>query len=130
MLQEITPWRAVRNLLVYTCEKMVAYRMIDFTNGKWIYEPKQQQVTAETVEIVTEPETDFWQRTYYGFRNDNAPALLLESAENFTFTVKAGFVYRALFDQCGLAIYLNSDCLLYTSPSPRDRQKSRMPSSA
>ena len=25
---------------------------------------------------------------------------------------------------------LNSTCLLYTSPSPRDRQKSRMPSSA
>ena len=24
----------------------------------------------------------------------------------------------------------NSNCLLYTSPSPRDRQKSRMPSSA
>ena len=24
----------------------------------------------------------------------------------------------------------NGDCLLYTSPSPRDRQKSRMPSSA
>ena len=23
-----------------------------------------------------------------------------------------------------------NDCLLYTSPSPRDRQKSRMPSSA
>ena len=28
----------------------------------------------------------------------------------------------------GLAIY--DTCLLYTSPSPRDRQKSRMPSSA
>ena len=26
--------------------------------------------------------------------------------------------------------YPNSICLLYTSPSPRDRQKSRMPSSA
>ena len=25
---------------------------------------------------------------------------------------------------------LSYDCLLYTSPSPRDRQKSRMPSSA
>ena len=25
---------------------------------------------------------------------------------------------------------VNIDCLLYTSPSPRDRQKSRMPSSA
>ena len=27
-------------------------------------------------------------------------------------------------------IYGNKSCLLYTSPSPRDRQKSRMPSSA
>ena len=27
-------------------------------------------------------------------------------------------------------IELNNNCLLYTSPSPRDRQKSRMPSSA
>ena len=27
-------------------------------------------------------------------------------------------------------IRLGLDCLLYTSPSPRDRQKSRMPSSA
>ena len=26
--------------------------------------------------------------------------------------------------------YANQSCLLYTSPSPRDRQKSRMPSSA
>ena len=25
---------------------------------------------------------------------------------------------------------VNNNCLLYTSPSPRDRQKSRMPSSA
>ena len=27
-------------------------------------------------------------------------------------------------------VTLTGDCLLYTSPSPRDRQKSRMPSSA
>ena len=27
-------------------------------------------------------------------------------------------------------VAVNMDCLLYTSPSPRDRQKSRMPSSA
>ena len=34
-------------------------------------------------------------------------------------------------DQAGdLVITFNGGCLLYTSPSPRDRQKSRMPSSA
>ena len=32
------------------------------------------------------------------------------------------------FDQ--LAVILPSDCLLYTSPSPRDKRQSRMPSSA
>ena len=31
--------------------------------------------------------------------------------------------YKQLYEQV-------CDCLLYTSPSPRDRQKSRMPSSA
>ena len=30
----------------------------------------------------------------------------------------------------GVAEGVRGDCLLYTSPSPRDRQKSRMPSSA
>ena len=40
----------------------------------------------------------------------------------------------AFFEQNGFAVLSDSlgsdDCLLYTSPSPRDRQKSRMPSSA
>ena len=36
------------------------------------------------------------------------------------------YLFFELFDP----IALNEDCLLYTSPSPRDRQKSRMPSSA
>ena len=33
-------------------------------------------------------------------------------------------------DATAAAAKLAGDCLLYTSPSPRDRQKSRMPSSA
>ena len=32
--------------------------------------------------------------------------------------------------QCDLGFARHTICLLYTSPSPRDRQKSRMPSSA
>ena len=34
------------------------------------------------------------------------------------------------WEAVGLVSYLLIGCLLYTSPSPRDRQKSRMPSSA
>ena len=39
---------------------------------------------------------------------------------------------KPLYILCGIAIppHLHDYCLLYTSPSPRDRTRSRMPSSA
>ena len=82
---------------------------IDFTKAIWLNEPARHEVTADRVTIVTEPTTDLWQRSYYGFRNDNAPMLLLEVQENFTFTAHVSFAYEALFDQCGLVIYESSD---------------------
>ncbi len=82
---------------------------IDFTQGRWINRPRKYLAEKSRVEITTDPGTDFWQRSYYGFRNDNAPALLVESADNFSFTVRVGFEYRSLFDQCGLIIYLDSE---------------------
>ena len=46
-------------------------------------------------------------------------------------TLMAGRAMRANTNlQETLPIFLALACLLYTSPSPRDRQKSRMPSSA
>ena len=38
--------------------------------------------------------------------------------------------YEVLFTSDDINIISNKDCLLYTSPSPRDRSLSRMPSSA
>ena len=82
---------------------------IDFSLSQWINKPQGHLISSNLVEIVTEPETDFWQRSYYGFRNDNAPALLLQSNENFTFTTHVAFDYRLQFDQCGLIIYIDSE---------------------
>ena len=83
--------------------------MVDFTKASWLFEPKEYEVTSSKVTIITEPETDFWQRSYYGFRNDNAPSLLLEYSDNFSFTTKVEFEYKSQFDQCGLIIYLDSN---------------------
>lgn len=82
---------------------------IDFSSATWLNQPKLFEITDSSVEITTEPNTDLWQRSYYGFRNDNAPALLLESKINFSFTAKVSFKYCTLFDQCGLIIYLDRD---------------------
>ena len=40
---------------------------------EWTREPKEYRITEDRVEIMTKPFTDLWQRTYYHFRNDNAP---------------------------------------------------------
>ncbi len=80
------------------------------SNLKWIREPLSCTVTNEKIEIVTAPNTDLWQRTYYHFRNDNAPVLQMETDEKFfSFTVKTEFESKHRFDQCGIAMYLDSD---------------------
>ena len=76
----------------------------------WIREPKESLVTDEKIEIITEPVTDLWQRTYYNFQNDNAPVLQMETEETyFSFIVKTEFESKWRFDQCGIVLYLNSD---------------------
>ncbi|TCL75191.1 hypothetical protein EDC14_1003123 [Hydrogenispora ethanolica] len=75
----------------------------------WIHPPRQFSVTDERIEITTEPGTDYWQRTYYGFRNDNAHTLVMPVAEDFSFTVKTQFDSKTQYDQCGIILYQNSD---------------------
>lgn len=59
---------------------------------QWTREPAAYAVLDDRVEIVTKPHTDLWQRTYYHFRNDNAPVFQMETQEQyFSFTVKTSF---------------------------------------
>lgn len=82
----------------------------------WTRAPKQAVITDTAVEIVTEPNTDLWQRTYYGFQNDNAPIVQIKTDEKyFSFTVKTVFQSKHRFDQCGVAMYLDSENWLKAS---------------
>ena len=77
---------------------------------KWTREPEQYTITEDKVEIITQANTDLWQRTYYHFRNDNAPVLQLETDEQyFSFVVKTEFESKKRFDQCGIVMYLDSE---------------------
>lgn len=77
---------------------------------QWTREPKQYRITPNQIEIITEPHTDLWQRTYYHFRNDSAPVLQIETNEPyFSFIVKTQFESKHRFDQCGVVVYLDSE---------------------
>lgn len=99
---------------------------IDLTTAKWINQPNSSEITKNTLKIRTTPNTDFWQHTYYGFKNDNAPALLLESNTNFSFTSKVSFKYQNRFDQCGIIIYQNSDSWFKASIEYENNSFSRL----
>ncbi len=84
---------------------------------KWTREPKNFILQENRIEIITDPHTDLWQRTYYNFQNDNAPVLQMETAEKFfSFIVKTDFSKsHNRFDQCGIVMYLDSENWLKAS---------------
>ncbi len=84
---------------------------MELSNFKWTRKPKDYTISDSKIEIVTKPYTDLWQRTYYHFRNDNAPMLQMETEEQFfSFIVKTDFQgSHHRFDQCGIVMYLDSE---------------------
>ena len=80
-----------------------------FQKSSWLNKPKSFQLDDNKLVIKTDAETDFWQRTFYGFRNKNAPAVLHEIDINFTFTCKVSFEYSARFDQCGVILFIDDE---------------------
>ncbi len=88
----------------------------DINKMVWTREPARYSVAADKIEIITDPNTDLWQRTYYHFRNDNAPVLQIETDEKyFSFTVRTEFESKLRFDQCGIVMYLDSENWLKAS---------------
>ena len=84
---------------------------IDLSKFKWTREPESFVIQDGVIEIITKPHTDLWQRTYYHFRNDNAPVFQMETEEKyFSFIVKTDFrESHHRFDQCGIVMYLDSE---------------------
>ena len=90
---------------------------MDITQFRWLRQPQACIVQDGRIEVTTRPYTDLWQRTYYHFRNDNAPVLQMETEEKFfSFVVRTDFHgSHTRFDQCGVVMYLDSENWLKAS---------------
>ncbi len=74
----------------------------------WLNKPAYRIDEGRLV-ITTAEETDYWQRTHYGFSRDNGHALLTSVSQDFELSVRTEFAYRGRYDQCGL--YIRADAL-------------------
>jgi len=84
-------------------------KSIKLNDFEWINKSDNFTIVGSDLTIQPKSETDLWRRTYYGFRNDNAPIFVTKIEGDFTFTIKAAFDYKNQYDQCGIVLYENSE---------------------
>jgi uncharacterized protein len=93
----------------------------------WRCEPAIWSVDNARGRLRVQPdaETDYWQRTHYGFRVDNGHFFFAEVEGPFVMTTHVSFQPAHQYDQAGLMVRLSSDCWLKTSvefePGPTNR---------
>ena len=106
-------------------------KFYNFTENKlpesffWFNEPKKYSI-ANGLQITTKLETDFWQRTHYGFRRDNGHCLLTKLEGDFSISTKVSFTPVNQYDQCGMMIRLDSQNWIKCSTEYENEEVSRL----
>jgi uncharacterized protein len=83
---------------------------------QWWNAPRRVELRDSRLVVTTRANTDFWQRTFYGFRRDDGHCLLREwRGGDFTLTTKVRVHPVHQYDQAGLIVRFSADCWLKTS---------------
>lgn len=89
---------------------------LDLNQFTWVNAPKEYAIEGGKLTLITEEKTDLWQHTLNGADLSNAPVLMLQTQQDFTFTVKTEFSdAKTMYDQCGPIIYMDRDNWLKAS---------------
>jgi uncharacterized protein len=84
---------------------------------QWRFEPHHWFIDKQTSQLIlkTDPKTDFWQKTHYGFENDNGHFLYMKTDKNFRMTTKVKALPNSKYDHAGLMIRYSKDIWVKTS---------------
>ncbi|WP_234684621.1 DUF1349 domain-containing protein [Bradyrhizobium monzae] len=78
-------------------------------DGVWLNEPTRWTAQGDSLEIVTDKATDFWQKTHYGFCRDSGHFLGFRTAEAFTAELRIQCNYQELYDQAGIMVRIDAE---------------------
>ncbi len=83
----------------------------------WYCEPKIWFIDTSSAQLVikTDKNTDYWQKTHYGFEADNGHFLYTETNKNFRITTKVKTSPKSKYDQAGLMLRLSDNIWIKTS---------------
>lgn len=81
----------------------------------WFNPPPKWRTGPDGLRLETAAQSDFWQRTHYGFQADNGHFLGLSARGDFCLTTRVTSRPVHQYDQAGLMVRLSPDCWLKTS---------------
>ena len=70
----------------------------------WLNEPSKWNADGDSLSLTTDPKTDFWRKTHYGFIRDNGHFFYQTVSGDFVVETEFQGSYHALYDQAGLMI--------------------------
>ncbi|MCT4713949.1 DUF1349 domain-containing protein [Enterobacteriaceae bacterium H18W14] len=72
------------------------------TQYHWLNEPQNWSLDKDVLSVVTDHNTDFWQKTWYGFERFSGHIFAREVTGDFTFQVRVRADFTTLYDQAGI----------------------------
>lgn len=82
---------------------------------KWHCEPSNWKIENKRLTIDVDPETDFWQKTHYGFQVDNGHFLFSDVEGDFILETHAQCNFKHQYDQAGLMVRVSEECWVKAS---------------
>ncbi|USB33779.1 DUF1349 domain-containing protein [Paenibacillus sp. YPG26] len=93
----------------------------------WVNEPELVKWNEnQGLVLTTKPDTDFWQRTHYGFQRDNGHCLFTKVAGDFAFAAEVSFAPVTQYDQCGVMLRVNKEHWIKASIEYENESFSRL----
>lgn len=78
---------------------------VSFDRGSWMNPPKSWSVSGTSLSVTTDAQTDFWQKTHYGFEHSNGHALLFDMPEHYAAEVTFTGDFTSKYEQAGLLLW-------------------------
>lgn len=84
---------------------------------QWLNPPPKWKVDLTNACLVVVPaaDTDFWQRTHYGFQADNGSFLYMSVGGDFCMSTRVHLQPKHQYDQAGLMVRISPNCWIKTS---------------
>jgi len=78
-----------------------------FEECRWLNEPERWAFVSGGLTVTTNPATDFWSSTHYGFIRDSGHFFGRAVSGGFTASLRVRAGYKALYDQAGIMVRLD-----------------------